>query len=264
MSDFEETEDQRRLQDIEANEISFVDEPAIRRRFLLTKRLDEDQMRTKIELEDTRDDKEAEDEMPQKNTEKDAAVESDAGGEEAVAQDASQTEGEGEGGDAEKAADPKKVVETASALIPWLMTQQEGADGELKAQLAALLEALGKDGAPAADAAAGDAEKSAGNWQTQLDAINAKLSAVTKAADKEGEETEKASNYVTAEQFDAFATKMASTVGQMAEQMTKVSKRVDDAMSFTPVSKGGDDHEPPTDGVTKANNLFANIIPTHG
>ena len=281
-----ETEDPRKLESIDANEVSLVDAPAIRRKFLIVKRAEDAVARQKIDLK----------------ADEAADAEKDSG-EGPVAQDASQdpsietdTASDGDQPPAEK-ADPAMVMEAASAMIPWLVAQAEEADGELKAQLSQFLEAMGVDAAAAqADAEAADgaeetpadaeeekaedgeedppeddeAEKSNEGWESQLDAVTASMSGVAKGkgeeeeeADPEAEKSEEGSAYVTTEQFESFATKMtqaitgiASSVQSVAKRAEEVSKRAAKLDSFTPVSKGADDHTPPADEVAKSDDVF--------
>ncbi|HUX16501.1 MAG TPA: hypothetical protein VMW52_08505 [Phycisphaerae bacterium] len=264
MSEFEQTEDPRVLESIDANEISLVDTPAILRTFLVVKRLEDGMARKQIALEDEQE-----------------ASDEEKAAEGAVAQDASQadikTDTASGGDDHAEKADPAAVMESASDLLPWLVAQFEDADGELKGQISAFLEALGVDAtaageaeaeteaepeakaapkakAPKAPAAADeeddeedDTEKANEGWESRLSAVTASLTAdVAKAEGEEEEEddTEKAegSSYVTNEQFEAFATKMTDAIAGVATSMQAVSKRAAKLDSFTPVSKGADDH----------------------
>jgi len=288
MSEFEQTEDPRVLESIEANEVSLVDTPAIQRTFLIVKRLEDKVAREKIALDDSQ------------NDEGDGA-EKDAEG--PVGQDASQADIETDtkstdsnGDEVAEKADPAEVMEAASAIIPWLAAQAEEADGELKAQLSQFLEAMGVDPAAAQeDAAAADgeeeegpadmpekaegeeegdeeeeedpnAEKSNEGWEAQLDAVTSSLTAVSKGkgapapAKEEEEDPEMAksddgSSYVSADQFDAFATKMTNAIAAMAANQAQVSKALG---SFTPISKGSDDHVPGPNAetVSKADDVF--------
>ena len=283
MSEFEQTEEPRRLAEIDANEVSLVDSPAIRRKFLIVKRLEDGMPREEIDL----DEKKVEEEEAQSEEQAASDVDADAAPEkseeETVAQDASQEKAEDEEDEEEEEeaekADPAKVMEAASALIPWLMEQAQSAEGELKGQLSAFLDALGKD----AEKMEGEEEEeeedteksesgSEGGWQQQLADVNASLQAdVAKAEGEEEDEedTEKseeaapAADYVTAEQFNEFATGITSVLQQLAETQTKVSKSVSDLSSFTPVSKAADDVAE-QDEVSKAANsdekLFAGLI----
>lgn len=277
-----ETEDPRQLESIDANEVSLVDSPAIRRKFLIVKRAEDAVARKKIDLNE----EEPSEEESEAGAEKDAA-------EGPVAQDASQdpsietdTASDGDEPPAEK-ADPAKVMEAASALIPWLLTQVEEADGELKGQLSQFLETMDVDAAAEEEKAEGDApeeddmseaeeddadaEKSNEGWESQLAAVNASLAGVAKGEGEEEEEEEdpaaekgeEGSSYVTVEQFDAFATKMVQTVAGIASSVQSVSKRAEEVSkraakldSFTPVSKGADDHTPPADKVAKSDEVF--------
>ena len=280
-----ETEDPRQLESIDANEISLVDSPAIRRKFLIVKRAEDEVARKKIDLDEEKGaadgaEKDSEEGPVAQDASQDPSIETDTASEEADA-------------DAVK-ADPAEVMEAAAALITWLTAQAEEADGELKGQLSMFLEALGVDAAAEGEAPAEgeeeappeekaedeppaeeeeeeaeEEEKSDEGWESQLDAVNASMADVAKGADEEEEEEEEAeksedeSAYVTTESFDAFATKMtqaitgiASSIQSVAKQSDEVSKRAAKLDSFTPVSKGADDHTPPADEVAKSEDVF--------
>lgn len=277
MSESEQNEDPRRLAEIDGKEISLVDHAAIKRKFLIVKRAEDAVPREKISLEDEKDEsaEQAEDKV-------DAGEEKASEG--AVAQDVAQdpsietdTASDGDEPAEKEAADPEAVMEAAAALMPWLKAQHSGADGELKSQIAGFLEALGQDVSDAAEgeekaddseeeseAEEEEAEKSAEGWEAQLDAVSASFADVAKGDGMDDEEDEEdmaksddaAANYVTAEQFDAFATKVTQAITAMASNVATVSKRADKLASFTPVSKGADDHTPPQDEVEKSETIF--------
>jgi hypothetical protein len=234
MSDLDQTEEPRRLLEIDANEVSLVDSPAIRRTFLVVKSSEKkDMAREELDLENAED--------------------------EDVATDSSQTE-------ETENADPTKVMEAAADLLPWLRAQMQDAEGELRGQLSAFLEALGEDempeGAPEeedmaeetteeneeekSEESAAPAEGGGGNWQADLDAVNETLSAAVSkeegAEEEEDEEAEKsAENFVTTDQFETFAQGVTSALSNIATSMASVQKSVGAIESFTPVSKGADD-----------------------
>lgn len=261
MSEFEQTEEPRRIVEIDPNEVSVVDHPAIERRFLVIKSLEKQDMpREEISLEEDDAAEEAE-------AEKDAE-------EQEVAQDASEAPVEEE--EQENAeADPEKLMEAAAALLPWLRSQMQSAEGELRGQLSAFLEALGQDTEPEAEEAKAEdsdeededmkeeeEEKSEGGWQQQLEAVNETLSAnVSKASeeDEEADDAEKSeeeeadadSEFVTTKQFEAFASGVTDALTNIATSMAQVSKSVATVEAFTPVSKAAEDVAPVTDEVSK-------------
>lgn len=283
MSEFEQTEEPRVLEEIDANEVSLVDHPAIQRTFLIVKRHSENDMpREEIDLEENEEQSE---EQTAEATEGDAGAEKDEEG--AVTEDSSDGAETADDADTEKEADPTKVMEAAAELLPWLRAQAQEAEGELKGQLDAFLEALGDDEMPEGEGEGEDeeakaedsemeeeeeeSEKSEQGWQEQLDAVNTQLADVSKSDDekeKEAEKSEDGSDFVTTETFNAFAEGVTNALGQIASSMTKVSKRMEDFGSFTPVSKAEEDagaEVEATEEVSKAasdDKLFAGLIST--
>ena len=61
MSEFEQTEDPRRLEDIEANEVSAVDRGAVGRTFAIVKRAENTMAREKVDL--SKDEEEDEEDL---------------------------------------------------------------------------------------------------------------------------------------------------------------------------------------------------------
>jgi len=283
MSEFEQTEDSRRLEDIDANEVSVVDHGANNRVFAVVKRAETNMAREKIDL--SKDEEEDEESEQQSEDQAGDAVDGDASSEKdaeaPVAQDASQEPTEGAEGEEEAEADPAEAdpadsdLAVFAELLPFLQSQREGAEGELAAQLDAAIEALSGEGEGEegeSEAEAEEEEKSDEGWEKQLDTVNQTLSSVSKAKEEDKEEEEEAapaeksepeSNFVSTEQFEKFATGVASALTSISTSMTAVSKSVEKYDSFIPVAKSADGVDVESEEVTvskRDNDLFEGVI----
>lgn len=231
----------QRLLEIEPAEVSVVDEPAIRRRFIVTKRKSKEDVMAEEQTEESTE--KAGEEEEEKAT--DMAPDESSETEPQKAEDGEEEEG-GEEEEEEKADNPMQHI---AALLPNLeqMVEGEDVDDETKAHVQALMEMMKAE----------DAEKS------EMAEVKKQLAQLTllvkksiegeeeeeekeKAEDGEEEEPEKSADApVTRAEFQSFQSEVVSAIETLAETQTSVAKSLG---KIIPVAKGKD---PEADGGQK-------------
>lgn len=235
----------RRLLEIEAKEVSLVDRAAIRRKFLIVKRQPpaQEESMTAEETEETEEMSEDEKSAP--------AAEAVEASTPAPGPPGTSEESEGsEEPEASEDAEPEKaaasdIKEALMKLKPWLTSQADEAEGELKGIIEGLVDMLGEsdDSSEPADGEE-DTEKATDDTPlaevlSQLKQISSAMPAAAPPAPAADAAVAKNAG-VSVEQFMEHAKVVNSTLTTMAASIAQVSKRFD-AFEAIPVAKGAGD-----------------------